>query len=260
MYKVAVVTICLNEPYWPYLGRMIDSARKFFLKGHQVDYLTWSDMPNVPEGIKSFPTQPFTWPIPTLKRYHLFLQQEELLKEYDFIYYLDADMEVTSRVGEEIFGNLMAAPHPGYATSRKFIPPYEPDKDSKAFIPRLGYVSEVNGKKRFNPFYAAGGFQGGRADAFIKAMKQMREWIDEDFMNNKVPIWNDESVWNKYLFDECQKGTDITYLTPSYVYPDSLINQYYVNLWGRNYVPKIVTLTKPFSLNQEAGVQLMNTI
>lgn len=237
---------------------MVDSARKFFLKGHDVDYFTWSDIPeeHLP-GIKVFPTEPFSWPLPTLHRYHLFLRQEEVLREYDFIFYVDADMLFVSRVGDEVLGDgLTAAPHPMYALKQGYIPPYEPNSESTSFIPRPGRVIEENGKKRFAPFYAAGGFQGGRTEEWIKAMKEMKDMIDVDFAKGYVPIWNDETAWNKYLFN----NPPSVYLTPSYVYPDSLINAYYVKLWGRNYVPKLVTLTKPFSLTKEGGNALQQIL
>ncbi len=267
-YRVAIVTICLNSDYWPYLGKMVESAKKFFLKGHEVDYFTWSDMPaeHLP-GIKVFPTEPFTWPLPTLKRYHLFLQQEELLNEYDFVFYIDADMLFVSRVGDEVLGEgLTVAQHPMYALSQRLIPPYEPNPTSKAFVPRLGRIVRGKGMKAgggtgdwFEPIYAAGGFQGGRSDTFIKAMKVMKEWIDEDFANNYVPIWNDESIWNSYLFRLTPSGIlpeETVVLGPSYVYPDSLNKLYYQKVWGRNFVPRLVTLTKPFSLTKEAGAHL----
>lgn len=257
-YKVAVLTICLNAPYHPYLGKMIESARKFFLQGHEVDYFTWSDMPeDALPGVKVFPTPPFDWPLPTLKRYDLFLQQEETLKEYDFLYYIDADMLFVSKVGDEVLTkDLMAAQHPMYAVNKNFIPPYEPNKDSTSFIPRPGRVVEVDGKKRFEPLYAAGGFQGGRTDSFIKAMRKMKEMIDTDFVNNYIPVWNDETAWNKYLFENPAS----VFLSPSYVYPDSLNKAYYQRIWGRNYVPKLVTLTKPFSLDKDGGVALNQTL
>lgn len=254
-YKIAVLTICLNAPYHPYLGRMVESARKFFLKGHDVDYFSWTDMPegSVP-GIKTFPTEPFPWPIPTLKRYDLFLQQGELLKDYDFLFYIDADMEFVGKVGDEILGDdLTCARHPMYDVDLKYIPPYEPNEKSTSYIPRPGRIVEADGKKRFIPLYAAGGFQGGRSDSFIKAMRAMKAMIDEDFANNYIPVWNDETAWNKYLFNNPPSIT----LSPSYVYPDSLVRSYYHKVWGRSYVPKLVTITKPFSLTADAGLALL---
>lgn len=253
-YKIAVVMITLNEPYWQYVKPCIDSLRKFFLKGHEIDFILWTDMPTDTKiDAKIIPTEPFQWPIPTLNRYHLFLRQEELLQEYDFIFYCDADMLAVSRIGEEVLGDLVGAVHPMYYLRHNYIPPYEPNSASTAFIPRIGRVLDQNGQKRFEPLYFAGGFQGGRSDVFIKAMKVMKERIDEDFAkNNYVAIWNDESHWNRYCFEN---PPDVV-LNPSYIYPDSLISQYYRPLWGRNYVPKLITITKKTSLTKEGGQAL----
>jgi len=76
--------------------------------------------------------------------------------------------------------------------------------------------------------------------------------IDVDFNNNYTPRWNDESAWNRYLFENPPEIV----LSPSYVYPDSLIDEYYVKLWGRNYEPKIVTITKSFTISAEAGQEV----
>lgn len=252
-YKIAVVCICLNSNYWEYLSPMLESARKFLLKGHDIDFICWTDMPSETKiDAKIIPTEPFQWPLPTLHRYHLFLKEEELLSQYDFIFYVDADMKFVSRVGDEILGDLVGAVHPMYYIKQNLIPPYEPNEKSTAFIPRTGRVVE-KGKKRFEPLYFAGGLQGGRSDVFIKAMKVMRERIDEDFTkNNYVAIWNDESHWNRYCFE----NPPTVVLNPSYVYPDSLIKEYYVPAWGRNYCPKLMTLTKKFSLTKQGGDNL----
>lgn len=258
-YKIAVVAICLNQNYWPYIGPMIASARKFFLKGHDLDFFVWSDMPqNSQIGATIIPTEPFQWPLPTLYRYHLFLREKEKLQEYDYIFYVDADMLFVSRVGEEVLGrDLTAAQHPMYAVRKEYVPPYEPNKKSASFIPRPGRIIEENGKKRFEPLYFAGGFQGGTSVSFLSAMEEMREMVDKDFTKNGyIPIWNDETVWNKYLFDHSPSVV----LSPSYVYPDSLIQSYYLRVWGRNYVPKLITLTKPFSFTQGAGAHLQGTL
>ena len=210
--------------------------------------------------VKIFPTEPIEWPMPTLMRYHLFLQQEEKLKDYDYIFYIDVDMRVTDWIGEEILGNgLTAAQHPMYALRTSYQPPYEPNHESSAYIHRPGRIIEENGQKRFEQLYYAGGFQGGKTEDFIKAMKVMRGNIDRDFGINYVARWNDESHWNKYLFE----NPPTVVLSPSYIYPDSLVQDYYVKLWGRNYSPKIMTLTKSFSATKEGGAavrELMMTM
>lgn len=257
-YKVAMLCICLNEPYWQYAQQMVEGARTFFLPGHDVDYFLWSDMPIKNDiGVTVFPTEPIEWPFPTLFRYNLFLQQEEKLAEYDYVFYCDVDMKFVGVVGDEILGEgLTAAQHPMYALRKEYWPPYEPNKESQAFIPRPGKVINENGKPRFMPLYYAGGFQGGRTKEWMQAMKDMRMMIDKDMTKQYIPIWNDESVWNKYLFEH----EPAVVLTPSYIYPDSLIKEYYIPLWGVDYVPKLVTLTKPFSVSKEGGEHVRKMI
>jgi len=256
--KIALVCICLNQPYWEFVRPMIASAREFFLSSHNVDYFLWSDMPEENDmGATVIPTEPIEWPMPTLLRYNLFLQQEQKLKEYDYIFYCDADMRFVSTVGDEILGDgLTAAQHPMYALRKQYIPPYEPNQMSTAYIKRAGTIMFENGSPRLEPVYAAGGFQGGKTEDFIKAMKVMKQRIDEDLANDYIAIWNDESHWNRYLLD----NPPAVVLSPSYVYPDSLIKSYYEKLWGRNFLPRIITITKKFTLSKEGGQAVNQTI
>lgn len=256
--RVALLFVNLNERYWPYFKQVVEDCKINFLPQHNVDYFVWSDMPEEVPGTHLTPTDAIEWPAPTLMRYHLFLQKEEELSTYDYIFYLDADMRVVQKISDEILGaGLTTAPHPGYELASRYIPPYEPNPESTAYIHRLGRLVQENGKPRFRPFYAAGGFQGGKAKAFIKAMKVMKANIDTDFNKNYTAIWNDESHWNKYLWG--YKGP-ITYLDVSYIFPDSLINEYYIPLWGKKFEPKIITLTKPFTLSQQAASELNETL
>ncbi len=265
-YKVGIMLIAINHPYWQYMQPVVEGIRGFFLPGHDVEIMCWSDMPNYPEskdinyGTTMFATDSVQWPYPTLMRYHLMLQQEEYLEKFDYIFFLDLDMRVVNVVGDEILGDgLTAAEHPMYSIRREFVPPYEPNPESSAFIQRPGKVLMENGKPRFQPYYYAGGFQGGRTPDFIKAMKAMKKTIDDDMVKNYIAIWNDESHWNKYL----SENTPAIVLSPSYVYPDSMINEYYVKAWGKNYAPKIVTLTKPFTVSKEGGAaaqQMMQSL
>jgi len=237
------------------LGTSVVSQTDVTFVGNQQQQKNLSDMVSSvlslkKRNIKIFPTEPIEWPMPTLMRYHLFLQQEEYLKQFDYIFYIDVDMRITDWIGEEILGDgLTAAEHPMYSLRPNYHPPYEPNPESKAYIPRPGRIVEEEGKKRFQQLYYAGGFQGGKTEDFIKAMKAMRKNIDDDFGINYIARWNDESHWNRYLFEV----PPAIVLNPSYIYPDSLIDSYYVKLWGRNYSPKIMTLTKSFTTDSKGG-------
>lgn len=237
-YKVALVCICLNQPYWEYAKRMIESAQKFFLKNHEVDFILWSDMPETESyGALVIPTQPVEWPYPTLLRYDLYLNEEIRLREYDYVFHCDIDMLFVGDVGEEILGEgLTAAQHPMYALRTEYQAPLEPNPASTAYI-------------KYPKYYYAGGFQGGRTNDFIQAMKVMKRNIEIDLNNNYIARWNDESHWNRYLFDVPPSVV----LSPSYIYPDSLIQEYYIKVWGVEYPPKLMTITKKFSLSKEGA-------
>jgi len=160
------------------------------------------------------------WPGPTLYRYHTILKTETLLKEYDYIYYIDIDMMIKEILGEEILGELVAVIHPGYWDSPRKKFTYETRIQSKAYIP------PDKGTK-----YYAGGFEGGSAPRFINVMKTMREWIDIDLKNGIIPIWHDESIWNAYLY----QNPPTVELSPSYCYPES---------WSLPFPKKIIALDK----------------
>lgn len=287
-YKVAFVSVCLNPSYWEFAKDVVKSAKDFFLPGHQVDFLVWTDMPQaddeeafvkaeqailgqrlvqlgVPEIPKTqydtivsevkasvarakescraihketvFPTEPVEWPLPTLMRYHLYLQQEEKLKEYDYIFHCDMDMIFVDYVGDEILGEgLTAAKHPMYDLRPNFYAPFEPNPESAAYVPQ-------------HKNYYAGGFQGGKTEEWLKAMWEMKRMVDQDFNKNYIPRWNEESIFNRYLIDHPPAVT----LSPAYVYPDSMIDVYYSKIWPEPYKPKLVTLTKRFSTSKQAG-------
>lgn len=246
--------------YWVESARPLNDndVQLFYTVARNVLQLAFSDLAESLKGVTTIETEPMEWPIPTLMRYHLFLNEEEKLKEYDYIFYLDADMRVVATIGDEIMGdNLTAAQHPMYDLRKEYIPPYEPNPASTAYIPRPGkIIVDENGKPRFQPYYYAGGFQGGPAPLFLEAMRVMKRNIDKDFDNNYTAVWNDESHWNKYLFD----NPPAIVLSPAYIYPDSLIDDYYVKVWGKKYEPKIITLTKPFSLSAQGASEIQKFV
>lgn len=230
----------------------------FYKTAEGILRMSFSDLDQTLKDVTLVDTEAVQWPTPTLMRYHLFLNEEEKLKKYDYIFYMDADMRVVTKISDEILGEwLTAAEHPMYSLRKQYIPPYEPNPNSTAFIPRPGKVIvDETGKPRFKPYYYAGGFQGGPSKLFIEAMKKMKANIDKDFNSNYIAVWNDESHWNKYLYE----NEPSIVLSPSYIYPDSLIKEYYEPLWGCSYEPKIITLTKPFSLSAQGAEEINKVI
>ncbi|MEA2036718.1 MAG: hypothetical protein U9O94_04380 [Nanoarchaeota archaeon] len=254
-HKVALLFICLNPKYLEFARDAMEGADKFFLPGHDVDKFLWTDMPfheyakDVDYGATIFPTEGIEWPMPTLYRYHLFLQQEEALQDYDYVFYCDIDMRFVNYIGDEILGEgITAAQHPMYALCEKdnpiiglidkahLYPPFEPNPESTAYV-------------SYPKYYFAGGFQGGTTKEFLKMAKAIRKNIDKDFSKDYIAIWNDESHLNRYLID----NPPALILTPSFIYPDSMIEKYYKKIWGTDFPAKLITITKKFSLSAEGA-------
>ena len=124
----------------------------------------------------------------------------------------------------------MGVLHPYKILENKEIYPYEKNKQSTA------HVADQDHDK-----YYAAAFVGGKSTNFLNMAKTIAERVEEDDRNGIIAKWHDESHFNKY-FNE----NPPTALSPSYMFPEELINhpQY-------PFEPKIVALKKESSFNQE---------
>lgn len=235
MAKVALCVIA-TQKYIDFVGPLLESADEYFLQGHEVDYHIFTDhcTASAISGSERklydanarlwhyHPIKHEPWPAMTLKRFHFISSVD--LSRYDYVYYIDADMRFVAPVGDEIFGELVAVAHPGYAV--KGGGSWETRKESMAYVPPA---------KR--GIYVAGGFQGGsRYWAMCDALAGL---VDVDKSNGITPKWHDESVWNA-LFSRYPEL--FTVLPPSYCMTESIDKR---KAWGiENYLPKILALEK----------------
>ena len=121
------------------------------------------------------------------------LQAEKELLACDYVYYVDVDSRFVRPVGAEIFGELVATIHYGFCESPRKDWTYEHRRASRACIaPREKFRAK---------HYYAGGFQGGRAGAYLDAMRAMDAAIATDERRGVRAVWHDESHWNRYLID-----------------------------------------------------------
>lgn len=219
--SVALITLATGFVYHNYANGMVASSHKFWPEAQTI---VFTDSPYSIKGSDMCVyTDPKGYPGETLYRYHTFLKSEGLLRKFDYVFYCDADMEWVSPAGDDAIGaGLTATLHPGYY-GRKGTP--ETRKESTAFCD-------------WNRAYFAGGFQGGEVNAYIHAMRAMRDAIDADARNGITAIWHDESHWNRYLADL----DGFTILPPSHCYPEN-----YAGQWGwpaDKFKPILVALNK----------------
>lgn len=210
--KIGILVIATGK-YEQFFEQLYDSFEEHFLPGHPKTYfyLTDSKQTNLPYNVEKFEIKHEKWPGPTLHRYRNFLsiEKEILESEVDCLYYTDVDMKAISKIGDEILPNvskpIVAVAHPGFYKISKGTP--ETRKKSKAYI-------ESNEPR---DYYVAGGFQGGMTHQYLMACETINTMINTDESNGIVPIWHDESMWNRYYTSNLNK---FKILSPSYCYPE----------------------------------------
>src|ERR1700676_1760579 len=230
--KTALITIATGGIYRDYAIRMFKSAKTFF-PPH--DAIVFTDSAYLWTRTIIY-TEPKGFPRETLMRYHTMLGAKDVLKDYDQLFWADSDMLFVAPVGEEIFAEettrdsgLTATLHPGYVGT---VGTPERDKRSMAYLP-FGVQNK----------YYCGGFQGGSAKAYLKAMEAMAFCIDKDLARGITPVWHDESAWVCYLYFHPPSIV----LGPEYCYPENA-GTHYTDKWRAaglgDVKPRLMALTK----------------
>jgi len=206
--KVGLLCIATGK-YDQYIPPLYTSVKKYFFTKDEVTMFVFTDQ-EIPEeeGIVKIQQEHLGWPGATLKRYHIFDNNKEVLSKMDYLFYCDADMRFNAPVGREILptpenNNLVGTEHPGFYGGRRGT--YDENPTSKA------YVGPSEGK-----IYFAGGFNGGTSQEFLKMCAHIKTNIDEDLKKNYIALWHDESHMNRYFIDNPPKM-----LNPGHCYPES---------------------------------------
>ena len=201
-----------------FIDPLLSSIRRHFMPGGNVEIVLFTDRMRVLEkNVTTIYKEHESWPYITLKRFRIFSTYEEIIRNYDYLYYCDIDMLFVSSVSEEIIGNRVATIHPGFLGG-KGTP--ERRQESRACI--------LNNEENT---YFAGGFFGGSSSEFIKMSTLLSAEIDEDLYNGIIAVHNDESHLNRYYMNN---PPDLV-LSPSYCYPET---------WVLPFRKKILALNK----------------
>jgi hypothetical protein len=188
--EVSIVVLATGK-YQSFLPRLIGSAEKYLVDLSTVYVL--SDRPlelDSHDNIIWLPWGHLQWPYSTLMRYEAISTYSRILQNSDVLLHIDADMYFNDVCNFSSVRGLIAVEHPGYVGKESSSFPYESNPRSTAYMPAS------LGKK-----YFAGGVQGGKSTDYLKAAFEMSEWIQQDLTKSIVPIWHDESIWNRYLAD-----------------------------------------------------------
>lgn len=217
--KIGLLVIATNK-YIQFAQQLYDSAKEFFLPGHELTMFVFTNMPDAPADTVRIEQAHMDWPMPTLMRYEIFSRNAEELSEMDYLYYSDVDMRFVDKVGDEVLGDLVGTVHPGFYNKPRSQFTYERHPASSACMgPNDGFM------------YYAGGFNGGKREKFLEMCSVLSQRINDDLEKGIIAVWHDESHMNKYFFE----NPPSVVLNPSYCYPES---------WDIPFKKKLLALDK----------------
>ena len=201
---------------------------KRFIPDYSKDYYVFTDAENLHgedrENVHKIEQNCLGWPYDTLMRFHMFLRIEEELKQYDYIFFFNANSYIPRKITAEEFlpekEGVLFVQHPGMYNKKPEEYTFDRNPECRAYIP-MG-----EGK-----VYVCGGINGGKSEAFLKVIHELSCRIDEDLSKEIIAIYHDESQINRYVYE----SENYKLLSPAYCYPQG---------WKIPFSKRIVILDK----------------
>ncbi|MBA4248979.1 MAG: glycosyltransferase [Candidatus Puniceispirillum sp.] len=218
--KIAVLYIATGR-YINFWNEFYESSEKLFLEKHPKDYFVFTDQENFKyqknTNVHPIHQKQLGWPYDTLLRFKMFLRIEERLKQYDYIFFFNANAKIIMPVGKEILPegnlNLVVSVYPTYFEKDKASFPYERNSESTSYI----------AMNEGNKYYVQGGVNGGKSKHYLRLIKTCFENVNADLKNHIIATVHDESHINKYI----QNRNDVIFLKPFYMFPEEQsVNDY----------------------------------
>ena len=207
--KIAVITLATNK-YKIFLHPLWKSINQYFIPHVQKDFYFFTDerMDWFDDSVKWFPIKHEPWPYITLKRFEFISQCLKDLTHYDYVFYIDSDIEFVDTLQNfDIRGKkYYAVCHPSVVNNLNFWP-VETNSASTAYIP-----------ERHRCVYVQGCMWGAVGSSIEHMVNTMKNNVDADLKNNIIAVWHDESHLNKFIVDQRNESA---VLTPSLAYPEN---------------------------------------
>ena len=207
--SAAIIFIGTNK-YLNFFPKYYESCEEFLFPDLRKQYFVFTDGElegELPENITYVQIPHKDWPAITLERFHTILQAEELLKEHDWLLFLDADMRVDSVVfSEEVLDDdkdFVAVHHPCHYNTGTGTFERRPESEACVTGEPLQYYQ--------------GCLWGGKMEAVIPMMKLLRDRVDKDYSNDIIAVWHDESHLNKFFIENQDR---VFAIPPDYAYPE----------------------------------------
>lgn len=220
--KVAVLYICTGK-YNVFFKGFYESATKYLFHNAEKKFFVWTDDDDLVRDLSNVTIihkDCDGFPADSLFRFEMFLQVEDELEKYDYIYFIQSNAEFLQPVGDEIFpdesglsmgiwgGKMLKKPVCFY--------PYERNKKSLAYVAPYGK----------NYVYFMGGINGGRSKEYLEMIRTLAANIRNDYDRGIVAVVHDQSHINAYLRSHTCK-----IIPQEYCWPEE---------WESNFYPKMI--------------------
>ena len=191
-FNVGLVVTAIGK-YTRFMPKLFETADRYFLPSQNVTYVIFTDKTAEVQAINSIrPKLTFNefnlgWPRNTMMRFAFILKHGESLKQFDFLYTLDADSLFRVAVDSEILSFRVGALHAYYfyKTRRPFS--YDTNPYSTAYV-----NIAVEGE-----YYFYGGLFGGCTQEILRMSSTIQKNIERDLEINYLALWHDESHVNR---------------------------------------------------------------
>ena len=208
--KIAILYIATGR-YSVFWNEFYTSCVQCFAPDIPKHFFVFTDSPDITpsKDVTIVPLKNPGWPFITLLRYRFFNSIRDSLDSYDYIFFFNANLQFIRPVSVAEFlpspeEGLLAIQHPQNRHKKpgdKLM--FDRNPASQAYIP---YGTE-------RKYYQAA-ILGGHRLAFLKLLTDCETMTDIDLANNIIPLWHDESIFNKYLLDKPYKELSWFYLYP----------------------------------------------
>ena len=225
--NIAILYICTGA-YDVLWKEFFESYEEYFLPQSRKEYYVFTDAEYLYgeefcERVHKVHQEKLGWPYDTLMRFHMFDSIEEELISKDYIFFMNANCKCIDFVFEKDFlpieKDILVVQHPGFYNKKPKQFTYDRNPKSTAYIP-MGQ----------GEYYVCGGINGGKADAYLKLVKELKNNTDEDIKNNVMAKWHDESHINRYVFEH----DNWQLLSPAYWYPEGWNLPYDIKIMVRD--------------------------
>lgn len=195
--KIAVITINTGQ-YIKLLPDFVFSVNQFLFPGEEKRIYAFTDSDDVKEDVIVKKIKHLPWPYPSLYRFRYILSIRDELKDYDLIYFFNANSLFISPTSDVLLPKenkpIVLCPHIVNTIFPYTSLQYEQNPNSTAYH-----------KPTKDDVYIMAGLFGGKTEDVLKLCRKLDIAIQTDISKGIQAIYHDESYLNKYTAENRDK-------------------------------------------------------